>query len=94
MGHTHTHTKHTKIITKTWKHDIIIIIIIIIITLYRMFTIMYLKQTMLLSYVMLQLFYCTFDVTCQDKSFYFYISTSLNMCAVSNVAVFYSFLMS
>ena len=76
---------------------IVIIITIIIIILFaplrRVFTIIYLKQTTFLGYIVLQLFcsynlcymYCSLPLKCV---LYFYISTFCSMCAVSNMAVF------
>ena len=60
----------------------------------RVFTIIYLKQTMLLWYIVLQLFPTTICATCHVISplqyvVYFYISTFRSMCAVPIMAFFF-----
>ena len=61
----------------------------------RVFTIIYLKQTMFLEYIVLQLFCISICATCNiilpmKYVLYYYISTFHSMCAVPNMAVFCS----
>jgi len=61
---------------------------------FKVFTIIYPKQAMLLGYTVLQLF-CIYNLCyMQWYVLYFYISTSRSMCAVPNIAVFCSSFMS
>jgi hypothetical protein len=71
----------------------IITIIIFVIPLCRVFTIIDLKNTAFLGYIVLQISVFTICAACNVISqvkyvLYFYISTSRNMCAVSSMAVF------
>ena len=71
------------VIRSSFSVDIIIIIIIITFVISRVFTVIYLKQTMILQHIVLRLF-CIYNLCC------FYNSTFRSTCAVPNIAVFFS----
>jgi len=73
---------------------IIITIIIVLSSLYRIFTVIYLKQTMFLGYIMFQRFcsYNLWHISCYATCRVFCTFTLVlsNICVMSNMAVFYS----
>jgi len=83
---------------KTYLHiayisnpTLLLLLLLLLMTLCRVFTITYLKQTIYLVYVVLQLF-CIYNIYCMvlrtlKSVLYFYVSTFRSMCIVPSMAL-------